>query len=81
MPILTSLVTCALCGVYGDWYCFAMILLGIAGGLVRFGLLRHRVRGLLLHPSETSARPADSDFAEGGETATTLDYFKHYHLQ
>jgi hypothetical protein len=29
IPILTSLCTCVLCGVYGDWYCFSMILLGI----------------------------------------------------
>ena len=37
IPILTSLVTCALCGVYEDWYCFAMILLGIiTSGLACF---------------------------------------------
>lgn len=29
IPMLTSLATCTLCGLYGDWYCFAMILLGI----------------------------------------------------
>ncbi|KAH9949190.1 hypothetical protein B0H21DRAFT_820376 [Amylocystis lapponica] len=29
-PILSSVATCVLCGLVQDWYCFAMILLGIA---------------------------------------------------
>ena len=35
--------------------------------------LHHRVGGLLLHPSETSAWPSDSDFAEGGESRELED--------
>ncbi|KIJ69759.1 hypothetical protein HYDPIDRAFT_104381 [Hydnomerulius pinastri MD-312] len=37
IPIITSLATCIICGLCGDWYCFAMILLGIvASGVTSF---------------------------------------------
>ncbi|KIK25148.1 hypothetical protein PISMIDRAFT_73341, partial [Pisolithus microcarpus 441] len=29
VPIAVSLTTCAICGLYGEWYAFSMILLGI----------------------------------------------------
>ncbi|KAI6030100.1 hypothetical protein EDC04DRAFT_109775 [Pisolithus marmoratus] len=29
IPIAVSLITCAMCGLYGEWYAFSMILLGI----------------------------------------------------
>ncbi|KAI6030099.1 hypothetical protein EDC04DRAFT_2898630 [Pisolithus marmoratus] len=29
IPIAVSLATCAICGLYGEWYAFSMILLGI----------------------------------------------------
>ncbi|KAI6143368.1 hypothetical protein BKA82DRAFT_999652 [Pisolithus tinctorius] len=29
IPIAVSLTTCAICGLYGEWYAFSMILLGI----------------------------------------------------
>ncbi|KAI6030095.1 hypothetical protein EDC04DRAFT_109559 [Pisolithus marmoratus] len=29
IPIAISLITCAMCGLYGEWYAFSMILLGI----------------------------------------------------
>ncbi|KIK92547.1 hypothetical protein PAXRUDRAFT_51495, partial [Paxillus rubicundulus Ve08.2h10] len=37
IPILTSFVTCITCAIVGDWFCFAMILLGIAScGITSF---------------------------------------------
>ncbi|KAH7881899.1 hypothetical protein F5I97DRAFT_1817993 [Phlebopus sp. FC_14] len=37
MPMITSFVTCTMCALYDDWFCFAMILLGIlAGGVTTF---------------------------------------------
>ncbi|KAF9226908.1 hypothetical protein BS17DRAFT_511609 [Gyrodon lividus] len=37
IPILTSFTTCVLCALFSDWFCFAMILLGIVScGLTSF---------------------------------------------
>ncbi|KAF9232789.1 hypothetical protein BU15DRAFT_80834 [Melanogaster broomeanus] len=58
IPISTSFITCILCAIYGDWFCFAMILLGIiSGGVTSFvigsaKLSISRVRSMASHPGD-----------------------------
>ena len=56
IPILASLATCALCGIYEDWYCFTMILLGIiTSGLSCFVIGSAKL--LFTHPKPAPGCP------------------------
>jgi len=55
-PILSSVGACVVCGVYQDWYCFSMILLGILGSgiscfVIGSGVLR------FTHPNPAKVSP------------------------
>lgn len=53
-PILVSFSTCILCALYADWYCFAMILLGIISSGVTCFVIGSGALGI-----ETVTKPAD----------------------
>jgi hypothetical protein len=64
IPILTSLCTCILCGVYGDWYCFSMILLGIiTSGLSCFVIGSAEL--IFTHPIPASGSPMGDGLMKG----------------
>ncbi|KAI6167791.1 hypothetical protein EDD17DRAFT_1751206 [Pisolithus thermaeus] len=56
LPISVSLTTCALCGLYGEWYAFSMILLGIlARGLTCVIIGSGNL--LFVHPQSAKGSP------------------------
>ncbi|KAI6114717.1 hypothetical protein EDD16DRAFT_1106750 [Pisolithus croceorrhizus] len=56
LPISVSLTTCALCGLYGEWYAFSMILLGIlARGLTCVTIGSGGL--LFVHPKSAEGSP------------------------
>jgi hypothetical protein len=71
IPILTSLATCALCGVYEDWYCFSMILLGIiTSGLACFVIGSAKL--YFIHPKPAPGCPMGDGMMTGKEMVILL---------
>jgi len=72
IPILSSLITCVVCGVYEDWYCFAMILLGIiTSGLSCFVIGSAKL--YFTHPKPAPGSPKGDGIMEGsGEMVILL---------
>jgi len=72
IPILSSLITCVVCGVYEDWYCFSMILLGIiTSGLSCFVIGSAKL--YFTHPKPAPGSPKGDGIMEGsGEMVILL---------
>jgi hypothetical protein len=71
IPIFSSLVTCALCGVYEDWYCFSMILLGIiTSGLSC--LVIGSAKLYFTHPKPAPGSPKGDGIMTGGKEMVIL---------
>jgi hypothetical protein len=72
IPILSSLATCILCGVYEDWYCFSMILLGIiTNGLSCFVIGSAKL--FFTHPKPAPSSPmGDGVMMDGKEVVILL---------
>jgi len=71
IPILCSLATCALCGVYEDWYCFAMILLGLTtSGLSCFVIGSAKL--YFTHPKPAPGSPKGDGIMTGGKEMVIL---------
>ncbi|TFK35986.1 hypothetical protein BDQ12DRAFT_610691 [Crucibulum laeve] len=71
IPISSSLGACIVCGIFEDWYCFAMILLGIiSSGLsclaIGAGVLTFK------HPFTTLHSPPGDGFLNGGNEIVVL---------
>jgi hypothetical protein len=65
IPISCSLACCAMCGVYRDWYCFLMILLGIVtSGLSCYVIGRGKLSFIHPRPADGSP-PGDGILKEG----------------
>ncbi|TFK33080.1 hypothetical protein BDQ12DRAFT_658440 [Crucibulum laeve] len=71
IPILSSVGGCVACGIFEDWYCFAMILLGIiSSGLsclaIGAGVLKFK------HPEAAVNSPLGDGFLNGGNEIVVL---------
>ena len=71
IPILSSLATCVLCGVYEDWYCCAMILLGIiTSGLSCFVIGSAKL--CFTHPTPSAGSPNGDGIMRSGKEIVVL---------
>jgi len=71
VPILVSVGTCIVCGVYRDWYCFAMILLGtVTNGISCFVIGSAALT--FTHPEPAKGSPRGDGFIKGDKGMVIL---------